>query len=230
MICDRYADSNPNDPVRLHPYEGSVYGGDVDYYNFRESPELIREKLEDFKPFEHQKAIQRFYEGLEWLNSNASKLESNDSAFAGPRPNDNSPGFKTTLQCSGRVMVFYRTLPLNLISAKTDWLLRATNHFSKSLDPKFNRGALGLSFMDTAFVDLRNAIGKELQIQFWAFGDTEEETWNNLKRVFDNLFGALKAVSYQIVKQSHQAEGRKNLRNAVGSRKQLILDGVIDQS
>src|ERR1044072_5563917 len=108
MDVYREKDSGPRDPVRLHPYEGSDYDYNVDYYDFRRNPRLIREKLEDYKPWEEQEAIQTYYRLLDWLVSDSSVFESNDCAFKPPSTNISLRVSPKALQCSGRLMIFYR--------------------------------------------------------------------------------------------------------------------------
>ena len=56
-----YRDEQQSGPSRPHPYKVADYDSNVDYYDFKNQPELIREKLEDFKPYDVQEAIQTFF-------------------------------------------------------------------------------------------------------------------------------------------------------------------------
>ena len=88
--------------TRGHPWRGSQYSDEVEYYDFKKNPELIRTSLEDFKPYADQAATNRFYELLEWLNGPDSFLETNDYAFRGPAPNEN-PKMAYPLECHAKV-------------------------------------------------------------------------------------------------------------------------------
>jgi hypothetical protein len=46
-----------------------------------------------------------------------------------------------------------------------------------------------------AFADHDDQLGSQLMISFWAWGDDEENTMLNLKRVFENLSRALRKLS-----------------------------------
>jgi len=176
MITYREQDYDPQGPIREHPYKGAEYDEGVEYYDFQQHPELIREKLEDFKTHDSHKGIQRFYDLLEWINSDESELESNDCAFHPPKDNISTNTSPKKLECKGRLMIFYRHLPINLNPEATQWLLEATNQYLQHTDPEFRDGVYGLSFMDSGFVALNKQVGRELVLQFWVFGDTEEET------------------------------------------------------
>jgi hypothetical protein len=93
-------------------------------------------------------------------------------------------------------MIFFRHLEFNTNRQTTEWLLGATEHYLKQIDPFFTTdGVICLNFADTAFEALNHAFGRELVIQFWAFGDTGDEAFQNLSRVFSNLLEALKRLS-----------------------------------
>lgn len=195
MIAYREKDSDETGPVRTHPYIDAENNESFKYYDFRANPELIRQKLEDFKPYDSHEAIQTFYRLLEWLNSEDSILESNDCAASLVKANISIESSSKKLESKGRLMIFYRYPKMNIYRDNTQMLLEATKHYLEHIDPDFHDGAIGLSFFETAFEEIGNAIGKELVIQFWAFGDTEEETYENLNRLFNNLLTALKGVS-----------------------------------
>jgi hypothetical protein len=199
MLVFRGTDSLPFGPVRVHPYEKSTYDDNVQYYDFRVHPQLIREKLEDFKPWEQYEVIQNFYGLLEWISSDASVFDSNDCAFQGPSPNVFTKVSNRKLQCDGRLMIFYRALGANLDTGTLNSLLQYTGRYLGEIDPEFADGRVDLSFFDTAFEAIGNQIGKELVIQFVAFGDSEEETFENLTRVFANVRYALEKVNEHVL-------------------------------
>jgi hypothetical protein len=201
VIAYKESEYQPEIPIRVHPYLDAEYDERVRYHNFRETPELIREKLEDFKPFEPQQAVKTFYELVEWINGPESELESNDCAFTGPKTNISVNSSKKKMECKGRLMVFFRRLPNNLNTDTMKWLLNATGAYIERTDEQtWQDGIVGLSFMKTAFAALNNQIGEELVLRFWAFGDTEQEVFDNLDRLFRNLLTALEGVSKEVSK------------------------------
>ena len=207
MIAYREHDFDPQGPIREHPYQGADYHEGVEYYDFRKNPELIREKLEDFKPHDSHEGIKRFYEIVEWINTDESVFESNDCAFTPPMDNISPNASPKKLECKGRLMIFYRNLPINLNPPSTEWLLDATSAYIQHTDKGFQDGVIGLCFMDTAFAALNKQVGKELVLYFWAYGDTEEETYENLGRLFTNLLMAIKGVSTEIAEALEQQTG-----------------------
>jgi hypothetical protein len=189
--------------IRTHPWIDSVHNTDWKYYDFKQHPELVSEVLEDFKDWEHYQATQTFYELVRWLNSKESALETDDCAFRGPQPNT-SAGVAKALRCDGRLMVFYRTLRRNTDRHTIEQLRNGIGHFLNEIDPGFQWGGVGLSLTETSYLDLpgsqRDQAGHLVVIHFWAWGDDEKETMDNLDRVFRNLFEALRIMSEQIWK------------------------------
>jgi len=205
MFVFRGTDSLPFGPVRVHPYQKSTYGGNVQYYDFGRHPELIRETLEDFKPWEKYEAVETFYQLLEWIRGDGSVFESNDCAFQAPSSNTLTKASDKKLCCAGRLMVFYRLLTANLDPDTVNSLLGATNFYLQQIDTDFKDGRIGLSFFDTAFEADNNTIGEELVIEFIAFGDTEEEAFANLNRVFLNMRYALERVNEHALEAMRQS-------------------------
>ena len=199
MNVYREKDSDPFGPVRIHPYERSTYADNVAYYDFRKHPDLIRENLEDYKPWEQYEAIETFYQLLEWLNGETSVFETNDCAFGGPTSNISTNVSNAKLQCSGRLMTFYRNLASNTDAATVNSFLSAMQFYLQQVDPDFAGGSIGLCFEDAAFSSINNAIGKELVAQFWAFGDTDEMVFDNLNRLFLNLRHAFVRVNEHVL-------------------------------
>lgn len=111
---------------RTHPWTHANYEGGGSYYDFKTSPHLIPEVLEDFKPYSQEKAIITFYEYLKWLNGPESKLESNDCAFRGPHENEDDLSSKK-YRCSGRLEILFREIAYNLIAAHMVWIQRDRN-------------------------------------------------------------------------------------------------------
>ena len=89
MKTCEYAGESFSEP-RSHPWTGSTSDGTAAYHDFTLAPELIRDVLEDFTPFQRYPAIEAFYALLERINHPKSTLQSNDCAFTGPHPSASS--------------------------------------------------------------------------------------------------------------------------------------------
>jgi hypothetical protein len=193
-------DGTPFSEPRSHPWLGSETDPIARHYDFTKSPELIRSALEDFSPFRHYPAVEDFYALLERVNHPRSSLESSDCAFNPPGPNGTRL-VEAELECSGRLMLLYRDLPLNTRKERISWLKSALHQQLARLDPKFTLGMIGTTLVPVSYLALpENArSGQQLLLAFWAFGSTESAVMQNLARLFRNLSQAMRAVSARIV-------------------------------
>ncbi len=149
-------------------------------------------------PWARYPAIEAFYALLERLNHPQSVLESNDCAFSGPAMNE-EPAMHKRLQCSGRLMILFRSLARNTLPSEVD-ALRGRLHRDLSVaDPTFRWGIVGTSVVPVRFLALQESqgsdLGAQLMISFWAWGDSETDTMQNLGRVFKALGHALRRAS-----------------------------------
>jgi hypothetical protein len=180
---------------RSHPWTDAASDAACRYYDLKATPARIRTSLEDFVPWARYRAVSEFYALLEWLNGPASPFESNDCAFIAPHEND-SADVDAELACSGRVMVLYRDLPLNVGRAEVERLENALHHALRALDPELERGIIGTTLVPVRYRALPKGeqLGHELMVSFWAWGDTKPELMRNLARVITSLFAALRSV------------------------------------
>jgi hypothetical protein len=189
-------DGPPFTEPRSHPWTDATASSDYRYRDLKAEPSHIRTSLEDFVPWSHYPAIEEFYLLLEWLNAPTSILESNDCAFTGPHVNE-VPAFPKSLQCSGRVMVLYRTLAKNLSRPRVESLKDALHRRLGSLDPEFPWGMIGTTIVPVRYVTLPvpddEQLGHQLMISFWAWGSSEAELMTSLGRVVKNLSQGLRA-------------------------------------
>jgi len=193
-----YDRSDPeSDAVRSHPWTAATADPNSRYRDFKANPALIRTSLEDFLPFAAWPAIDTFYSLLEWLNGADSIFESNDCAFQGPCANS-TPEFPRALEVTGRLMVLWRTLALNLSRANTEWFKAALHHYLNQIDPELEYGVVGISVYRVNYLALtlpdEPNVGFQLMVSFWSWGDTEEEVMANLDRTVRNIWEALRAV------------------------------------
>lgn len=187
----------PFSTPRSHPWSDTPDAG-ARYFDLTVTPGHIRTSLEDFKPWAHYPAIETFYKLLERLNQKSSALESNDCAFEGPRRNEDRTVAKA-LQCSGRVMVLFRALARNTEAAEVSWLKNELHGALAPLDPNFLSGVVGTTIVPVRYLPLPEEngrqLGQQLMISFWAWGNSEAESMENLGRLLKNLTQALRKVS-----------------------------------
>jgi len=88
-------------------------------------------------------------------------------------------------------MILFRDLPLNTHRAYCDWLEEGMHYYLSGLDPDLDYAAVGTTLMRSFYTDLAVGDGWELMLTFFAWGDTHDETMNNLNRVFTNINHAL---------------------------------------
>lgn len=194
-----YDQSDPEPgSARSHPWTVASGDSQFHYVDFKHSPALVRTSLEDFLPWSQWPAVQRFYEIVEWINGCDSVLESNDCAFNAPSANS-TPQFAKDFEASGRLMVLWRDLPLNLIRGNSDWLRGVLHQHLNENDADLEFGVVGITVFPVRYITLPlgdlEQLGFQLILSWWAWGDDEEEVMRNLDRVVAGIGGALRAVA-----------------------------------
>lgn len=183
---------------RSHPWTDAEGDSAARYYDLTAHPEHIRTSLEDLRGWQKYPAIEAFYTLLERVNHPTSALESNDCAFSGPGENED-PSVRKAMQCSGRLMVLFRSLARNTDEADVDALKHQLHLDLEAVDPSFRWGVIGTTVVPVRFLALPESrdqqLGSQLMISFWAWGDSERDTMLNLGRVFKNLSRALRLAS-----------------------------------
>jgi hypothetical protein len=183
---------------RSHPWVDAAGSPECRYYDLTAAPELIRSSLEDFRPWSHYEAIEDFYLLLTALNHPKSSLESNDCAFTGPHTNEN-PGFRKSLQCTGRVMVLFRKLKRNTVQGEIEWLTNQLHLHLVNLDTDLLWGVVGTTIVPVRFLALDESqghdLGSQLMISFGAWGISEVDSLLNLGRLLKNLSRSLRHIS-----------------------------------
>ncbi|WP_212032200.1 hypothetical protein [Bradyrhizobium sp. JYMT SZCCT0428] len=169
--------------------------------DLRSHPELTEETLADFKPYADRGAVQRLYGLVRWLNGADSIFETNDSAFqAPPYPNPQRDQFKRDLQVMGRLTFFFRDLRINTRPAMIDWLCESLEEQIALQQRTLQFGCISYARFPHYFAALdgnpfETADGDALALKFWAWGNTDEEVFENLDMLFDGMRGALIAIS-----------------------------------
>lgn len=184
--------------ARSHPWSTSASDEALRYLDFKTSPALIRPTLEDFLPFAHYPAIERFYGLVEWLNSAASCGETNDCAFSAPEVDPEASRMRR-VWCTGRVMLLFRDLPRNVSGHDWPLFIDQFHRGLNDLDRPFELGMIGTTLIPVHYRALAEqrapAEGLQLMISFWAWGGTEQVCMTNLARLFNNLSQVLRVIS-----------------------------------
>ena len=200
-----------DDVARFLPYESGGAGG---YFNFKTNPELISKVLEDFKPWESYRAVRVFCDLLAWLNGPMSQFEASDCAFREPGPYTGSAVSKA-FQCSGRLMLLFRDLRLNVSQQYPCGLRYSIRGSLQRIDPDFQWGFIRISrswaYFDELLLPEQLKHGEETVLTFYAWGDNEQETMENLERVFINVSGC-----FQHLADPKAPKARKNVAQGAG--------------
>ena len=196
-------------PPRAHPWSRAISDKRQIYIDFKSNPRAIRNTLEDFKPFEKYDFAQRFYSLLEWLNGQHSSFESNDCAFKGKHKNETDPQFKYPFKCYGRVMILYRDIIENTQSKSIEWLMSNLKSSLQILKPGFKTGAIGLSKMETVYMELDDCpkmggLGKQINISLFAYGKNERKCFEGMAVLIDCLDSALKGVNKKLKNEGRE--------------------------
>lgn len=208
--------------IRLHPYAGTGVE-QSGYVDFKSQPERIPIVLEDFRPFAHREGIQAFYELLRKINDADSQMESADSAFRPPAP-QKDPNSHRALSAYGRLYILFRNLTFNCSDNHVKWLTQELMRELTNTDPHWpaSEGVVGFTLIKILQLALSEGEwlceqfsaadddpghGQHLMLSFWAYGDTEDEVYVNLGRIFRNIGVACEAVSKEITK-SLKAHGQ----------------------
>jgi hypothetical protein len=188
-----------HDAPRAHPWTDAASSPAHRYRDFKASPQLVRTSLEDYTPWDGHDAIETFYRLVEWVNAPRGAFESNDCEFTGPHEDGAHP--PKSQECSGRLMILFRDLQLNLSHPLVAGLEHDLHVRLVGIDPAFEWGIVGTTVVRTRYVGLPGGapgrLGYQLMLSFWAWGDDEAETMANLDRVLENLSLALHGVSFE---------------------------------
>lgn len=188
----------PSASIRSHPWTVATADSQNRYRDFKEDPTLVRASLEDFRPWSHWPAVERFYGLVEWINGPDSVLESNDCAFNGPAANT-TPQFAKTLEATGRLMVLWRVLPLNLVRANSDWLKGLLHRQLNENDAELEYGVVGITVFPVRYITPAagdaQQLGFQLLLSFWAWGDDREEVMAHLDQTVSGIGSALHTVA-----------------------------------
>jgi len=191
-LCElKYYFDNEQPPPRHHPWRGSEVSSAFEYYDFKKSPEPIGQVLEDFRPWERYEAVPTYYDLLRWLNGQDSALETNESGLLPPQVNTQAE-FPWQLKIHGRMTVFARSLAFNTDPNNIQWMASVIAGNLENA-PNFP-GRVAIGNMVTFFTEIQRQ-GHVVTMRYWAWGNTEEETFGNVNRLFLVLSDCLRGLS-----------------------------------
>lgn len=93
---------------RPHPWKVSAHDPNAKFFDCLKRPDLVRTSLEDFIPYAHQPAIERFFEMVEWMCGPETLWETTESKFWPPSTHSNRFFSQYPITCSGRLVFFCR--------------------------------------------------------------------------------------------------------------------------
>jgi hypothetical protein len=221
---DHPTDSITHSEIRTHPWAENEYDPSDRYYDFKANPELITQVLEKFKGWSDWsgwEGVRSFYKLLEWLNGADSRLESNGCGFRGPHKNPQKDRWRGELLTTGGLIFLFRDIKLNLSEESATWaarpapaggavpplapgknigwLLGRSHEYLRQLNPELVGGCVAVTLLPTFYSGLplerNDKFGHEVAFQWWAWGDTVEETMAHFKDVVATMFECLKRVS-----------------------------------
>lgn len=197
-----YAKELNSSVPRAHPWTVAEINDRHRYVDFKFEPHLIRTVLEDWTPFSSEPFAETFFQLLEWLHGPSGQLESNDCAFRPAAPNRDKQ-FHFAMRCDGRLMILFRDLVKNTQSASVDWLLNESMRTLNNVDRDFVSGAVGFSFMKAVYMAFgsnpkQGALGHQVMLSFFAYGDDRTATRASMYRVLTNVHSALVKVDDRI--------------------------------
>jgi hypothetical protein len=208
-----YDESRTYNEPRLFPYDAGSQD-QSGFVDFTTQPSLIESVLEDFAPFSNQRAIQVFYDFLRWINGPTSHLATSDCAFRPPGPHSD-PNSSLKVCCHGRVYIHFRDLRLTSSSEQSDGLCGSLMQELNLTDPEYTADQAVVGFTKNPVIQLERSKGawlshgfevegndpghaQHLMLSFWAYGDDGDTCFNNLGRMFKNIWSASEIVSRRI--------------------------------
>lgn len=210
-----YYDPDLTYPItRLHPYVAADQS-QSGYVDFVKQPDQIPVVLEDFRPFSDKEAVRTFYDFLRWLNGTESNFQSCDCALRRPSKHSDTNSHYA-LSTTGRLFIMFRNLKLNCSEAHTDWLCRRLMRQLSETDQGMSaaEGVVGFTLNPVLHLDLSTGSwrgpgeyeaadddpghGRHLMLSFFAYGNDEALAFNNLDRVFGNIWSACRPLSQEV--------------------------------
>lgn len=191
-----------NKAARQHPWTTTMHAENPGaYYDFIKNPELIREKLEDFKPHESQKAIQFFYEMLERINGEDGRLETCDCALG--KLTDALGNFGKTHQIRGRLEIIARQRSINTNLQSLGVIVRQLSIDLQNEWADCDAIWIDIQCLKTQFMDMPvgQQTGYRTSIFFEVNGNGGDEVWRNLYFLFTSLDHVIRQLGEVIARE-----------------------------
>lgn len=217
-------DSVTSQVIRTHPEWARSDAHPADrYYDFKANPALISQVLDNFKGWKDWsgwEGVQLFYRLLEWMNGPDSRFESSGCGFLGPHHNPQRARWPGRLLTTGGLIFLFRDAALNLSEESAawyarpapvgsplplapgkhiGWLVGRSRETLQELNPEFNGGCVAITLFTTYYAELplerHVKFGHAVSFQWWAWGETAEETMARFKEVVATMFECLKKIS-----------------------------------
>lgn len=181
--------------ARQHPWTTTARAENAGaYFDFIKHPELIREKLEDFKPHESHRAVQFFYEMIERINRKDGPLETCDCALSPiiSRPNL----FGKPHQMLGRIEIIARKRSINTDLTALSNIVQSLSICLQNEWTDCNVVLIEIHCLKTEFMDMPvgQATGYRTSIFFEVNGDSGDEIWRDLYFTFVSLDHAIAKI------------------------------------
>jgi hypothetical protein len=214
-------------PFRHQPWDETEDAPECIYYNFRQSPELIPEVLEDFKPFSQYRSVQAFYDLLRWMTEDGCPFESNDCRLSLPQSNsDHHLADKELVRCGG-LMFFFHNLKLNLSEDSKDlakkrrsfqitdnqvrptpnkhyaWLLERCGQELQRINPESMADTISVSLLPVLYDEAPvpnkdDRFGCQMIFRFWIWGDTDDEIMTTFEKTVSAMTQCLKIIAAEM--------------------------------
>jgi hypothetical protein len=182
---------------RHHPWTVTVGTAGGRYVDFKASPDLIRETLEDLPRVAGSIAESAIVDFLTWANGPTSVFETNDFGVRPLKSNDSGISPKP-LEQQCRVGVLFRDLARNTESGDLIPTAGELEAAIKRTDPDFDQACWGWCLWPHLFIALGaespTSIGHVIQYNLWAWGDDPDEVHAHIVRGLANLRVALQQV------------------------------------
>ena len=196
------SNQNDNSELRSHPWTSMQSDQSSIYMDFKKTPKLIRNSLEDLLPLKKWEFVETFYSLIEWVNSPVSLLESNDCTFNAAEENSDGQ-YPYAKKCSARLMILFRDIPENCQQRSIDWLIQNILHSVTSTKLGFRAGAICLSQNATCYLALGDqpdtgGIGQQVVLTFFAYGKNERRCYESMQQVLSHAHSCLKKVNKKI--------------------------------
>ncbi len=214
-------------PFRHQPWDETEGAAECIYYNFRQSPELIPEVLEDFKPFSHYRSVQSFYDLLRWMTEDDCPFESNDCRLSLPQPNSQRHLANKDVVRVGSLMFFFHNLKLNLSEDSKLWankirsrqiepievrptpnelyleLARCCLQGLREINPDSLTDCISVSFLPVLYdeapaLNEDDRFGCQMVFRFWVWGDTDDEIMSSFDKTVSAMTQCLKIIATEL--------------------------------